>query len=105
MDRQERRVRIKAISAVAMNLLRRHGDRGNVDLAAGRARPSEWRHDGLRIAGLRYFDGAAPSLLKVFHNGAKVLIVEWTADKVVRTSFKPSEWERELAHLVRLPLP
>ena len=97
MTKSERTARIKAISAVAMALIRQHGDRGNVDLAAGRARSSEWRHDGYRLPPLRYADGAAPSLLEVFHEGAKVMIVEWTAEKVVRTSFKPGGWERQLA--------
>jgi len=95
---------MRAISRLALGILRRCGDRGMIDRAGVRYRLSEVRHNEFRLTLLRPIgDPDLSSILDVKFEGAVVLHVEWTPEAVVRTSYKPGEWEAKLVRYDRMP--
>lgn len=103
MTNVDRTERMKALSKLALGVVRRCGERGNVDRAGGRCRLSEVRHNEFRLTYSRYDDHDRTSTLDVRFDGKTVLHVEWTAEKVLRTSYRPGAWETMLLRYDRTP--
>ena len=104
MTNAERSQRIKAISKLALGILRRCGERCNIDRAGGRCRLTEVRHNEFLLTRSRRDDEDRTSTLDVRFLGKTVLHVEWTASEVLRTSYRPGAWEAMLARYDRAPV-
>jgi len=95
--------RMKALSKLALGILRRCGERSNVDRAGGRSRLSEVRHNEFRLTLARPIGDDGTSTLDVRFCGKIVLRVEWTPDTVTRTSYQPGQWEAMLLRYDQTP--
>ncbi|MET4043974.1 hypothetical protein [Bradyrhizobium sp. RT6a] len=96
MSNSARTDRMKTLSNLALGILRRCGERYNIDRAGIRHRLSEVRHNEFRLTYSRCEDQNRTSTLDVRFLGKMVLHVEWTSEKVLRTSYKPGAWEELL---------
>lgn len=103
MGDADRTHRMKALSKLALSIVRRCGERCNIDRAGRRCRLSEVRHNEFRLTYSRCDDDDRTSILDVRFDGKIVLHVEWTAHKVLRTSYKPGNWEAVLLRYDRIP--
>ena len=102
MNKAERTERLRQLSRIALGLARRN-DRGYIiELPRGRFRHWDFRHNEIAVAYLKSLDPDVPSELTIRYLRAKVLHVEWTADDVEKTSFKPGDWEERLRHYDRI---
>ncbi|RXG95264.1 hypothetical protein [Bradyrhizobium zhanjiangense] len=100
----DRTDRMKALSKLVLGIVRRCSDRCNVDRAGGRCRLSEVRHNEFRLTYSRCDDDDQTSTLGVRFDGKTFLHVEWTAEKVLRTSYRPGDWEALLLRYDRAPV-
>ncbi|MDA9510929.1 hypothetical protein XI09_41000 [Bradyrhizobium sp. CCBAU 11386] len=101
----DRTERIKALSKLALGIVRRCGERCCVDRADGRYRLSEVRHNEFKLTLSKPIDnGDRTSTLDVRYDGKSVLHVEWTTEKVWRTSYQPGSWEALLLRYDRAPV-
>jgi hypothetical protein len=102
----DRTERIRALSKLSLGILHRCGDRCYIDRAGGRFRIVEIRHNEFRLTYSRSVDDGEgrTSTLDVRYLGHKVLSVEWTIDKVLRTSYRPGDWEALLRRYDRAPV-
>ncbi|RZM99944.1 hypothetical protein CWO91_34805 [Bradyrhizobium genosp. SA-3] len=104
MNNVDRADRMKALSKVALGIIRRCGERWNVDRPDGRWRRSEVRHNEFRLTHSRLIDDKdRTSTLDVRFDGKIVLQVEWTTERVLRTSYRPGAWEAMLLRYDRVP--
>lgn len=104
MTSADRTERMKALSKLALGIVRRCGERFCINRAGGRWRLSEVRHNEFRLTLSRSVnDQDRTSALDVRFNGKTVLHVEWTAEEVLRTSYKPGDWETKLLRYDRTP--
>ena len=96
--KEHRAERIKAISKLALGILRRCGDRCNLTLADGsRVREWDFRHNELSLSFRRRVDvDDRPATLVVKYDGEKVLTASWTIDGFTRRSYSPGRWENVL---------
>jgi hypothetical protein len=81
MTNAARTDRMKTLSTLALGILRRCGERYNIDRAGARHRLSEVRHNEFRLTYSRCEDEDRTSTLDVRFDGKIVLRVEWTARK------------------------
>jgi hypothetical protein len=105
MKKADRTERMRAISRLALGILRRCGDRCTIDRAGARYRLSEVRHNEFRLTlyqPIGVQDGV--SQLDVRFDGSTVLRIEWTPEAVSRTSYKPGTWEAMLSRYDRAPV-
>ncbi|RXG93027.1 hypothetical protein [Bradyrhizobium zhanjiangense] len=104
MTRADRTDRMKALSNLALGIIRRCGERCTIDRAGARCRLSEVRYNEFRLTLSRLIDDKdRTSTLDVRFEGKTVLHVEWIPDKVVRTSYRPGSWEARLLRYDRTP--
>ncbi|MCK1493475.1 hypothetical protein IVB14_24380 [Bradyrhizobium sp. 180] len=100
----DRTERIKALSKLALGIVRRCGERCCIERAGGRHRVSEVRHNEFRLTLTQSLDDEdRTSALDVRFDGKTVLHIEWTAEKVLRTSYRPGAWEDLLRRYDRIP--
>jgi hypothetical protein len=101
----DRTERIKALSKLALGIVRRCGERYMIDRAGGRYRLSEVLHNEFRLTLFRSIDGEVrTSTLDVRFLGKMVLHVEWTTEKVLRTAYRPGDWEALLLRYDQAPV-
>lgn len=104
MKDNDRTGRMRALSKLALGILRRCGERCCIDRADGRCRLSEVRYNEFRLTLSRSMDNEdRTSTLDVRFLGKIVLHVEWTPDAVTRTSYRPGDWEAMLLRYDRTP--
>lgn len=103
MSNAARTERIKTLSTLALGILRRCGERCNIDRAGRSCRISEVVYNEFRLTRSRCDDEDRTSTLDVRFLGKVVLHVEWTAHKVLRTSYKPGPWEGVMRRYDRIP--
>ncbi|MCK1456684.1 hypothetical protein IVB36_38845 [Bradyrhizobium sp. 35] len=103
MSNAARTERIKALSTLALAILRRCGERCNIDRAGRSCRLSEVVYNEFRLTRSRCDDEDQTSTLDVRFLGKVVLHVEWTIDMVLKTSYRPGEWEALLRRYERIP--
>jgi hypothetical protein len=101
----DRTERIRALSKLSLGILRRCGERCYIDRASGRCRIVEIRHNEFRLTYSRSVnDEDRTSTLDVRFLGKPVLHVEWTAERILRTSYLPGDWEALLVRYDRAPV-
>jgi hypothetical protein len=101
VDRAER---IKTLSKLTLGIVRRCGERCCIDRAGGRYRLLEVRHNEFRLTLARPIgNGDRTSTLDVRFLGKAVLHIEWTAEIVLRTAYRPGAWEAILLRYDRAP--
>ncbi len=104
MNAIERTERIKALVRMAVAILRRNGEGGNLDIPEiGRVRSYEFRFNEMALSLRRSVDDARETTLVVKFDGEKVLGASWTVDGFTKRSFRPGDWEGRLRHYDRLP--
>lgn len=103
MPRSDRTERLKALSKLALGIIRRCGERWNVDRAGSRCRVSEVCHNEFRLRHSRCDDQDRTSTLDVRFDGKTVLLIQWTTEAVTRTSYRPGAWEAMLLRYDRVP--
>src|SRR3954471_24389942 len=104
MNKADRTDRIRALSKLALGIVRRCGDRCTVDRASGRYRLSEVRYNEFRMTlSVPIGDNNRASTLDVRFAGKNVLLVEWMPEAVTRTSYSPGPWELALMKYDRTP--
>lgn len=100
----DRTERIKALSKLALSIVRRCGDRFCIDRAGSRWRLLEVRHNEFKLTHARLIDDEdRTSTLDVRFDGKTVLHVQWTTEKVLRRSYRPGAWEAVLLRYDRVP--
>lgn len=105
MTNTDRTERMKALSKLALGIVRRCGERCNVDRAGRRCRLTEVRHNEFRLTLSRMIDDKdRTSTLDVRYLGKTVLRVEWTAKEVLRTAYRPGAWEGMLLRYDGVPV-
>jgi hypothetical protein len=105
MKKAERTERMRALSRLALGILRRCGDRAIIDRDGVSYRSSQVRHNEFKLTLSRPIgDADRASKLTVRFDGATVLQVEWTSDAVERTSYRPGKWEATLSRYDRAPV-
>ena len=105
MTKADRIDRIKALSKIALGIIRRRGERCTVDRADGRYRLLEIRHNEFRLTLSKPIgDDGRTSTLDVRFDGKTVLCVEWLPEAVARTSYRPGPWEAMLARYDQAPM-
>jgi hypothetical protein len=104
MTNGARTERIKALSKVALGIVRRCGDRCCIDRDGGRYHLSEVLHNEFRLKLWRPIeDEDRASTLDVRFLNKTVLHVEWLPEAVTRTSYKAGLWEALLLRYDRTP--
>jgi hypothetical protein len=104
MDKTARTERIRRLSKLALNILHRNQPFYYGDLKGERVEIAHFDHNEFRFAHLRWIDREIiTSRLEVHYFGAKVLLVEWDANRVLKTSYQAGTWERELSDYDRSP--
>lgn len=104
MNKADRTERLRALSQLALGIIRRCGQHCCVNRTDGRWRISEVRYNGFKLARSRLIDDEyRTSKLDVRYLGKIVLHVEWTTDAVARTSYRPGSWEALLLRYDRTP--
>lgn len=104
MANTDRTERMKALSKLALGIIRRCGERGNIDRAGRLCRLSEVRYNEFRLTMSRTIDDKdGTSTLDVRFDGKTVLHVEWTAARVLRTAYRGGAWEEMLRRYDRTP--
>lgn len=106
MSTVERTERIKSLVKIAVGILRRNDNGGNLDLPeGGRVRSYEVRFNEMALSlRRRVDDDAQEATLIVKFDGEKVLGASWTVDGFTKRSFKPGGWEEVLRRYSRLPV-
>jgi multidrug resistance efflux pump len=89
-----------AVAKVAQGILRRCGKHSRIDRADGPCRITEVRHNEFKLTRARC---DVTSTLVIRFCGKRVLLVKWTEDAVVRTSFKAGDWEALLRRYDSIP--
>jgi hypothetical protein len=105
MNRIERRERIKVLGRIALGFARRNDYGYFVDYPHARYRTYDVAHNGVAVDHLRSINDGIPSRLIVRYFRKKVLEIEWINDgPLIKTSFKPGEWEAMLIRYAGLPI-
>ncbi|MET4233370.1 hypothetical protein QA633_43660 [Bradyrhizobium barranii] len=104
MSKAARTDRMKTLSNLALGILRRCGERYNIDRAGGRCQLSEVRFNEFKLRLSRSLNHERTSTLDVRFLGKIVLRVEWTPEAVTRTSYRPGSWEAMLLRYDRTPM-
>src|SRR2546421_1910474 len=99
----DRTERVKALSKLALSIIRRCGERCNIDRAGRSCRISEVVYNEFRLTHSRCDDEDRTSTLDVRFLGKVVLHVEWTIDMVLKTSYRAGDWEALLRRYDRTP--
>lgn len=89
--RSDRQARIDRARDVALRLVR---PIGYIEIGGELIHLSEFNQRGVRI---KYYEpklrgSATPRKLIIRHNGEVVLLIEWTPEQQLRTSYKPGDW-------------
>jgi hypothetical protein len=95
---------MRALSRLALGILRRRGQGGVVDREGARYRISEARYNEFRLTLFRPAgDQDQASTLDVRFEGKIVLRVEWLPEAVIATSYRPGDWEATLRRYDQVP--
>ena len=104
MNKIERLDRIKVLGRIALGFARRNDHGYFFDYPHARYRTYDIRHNEIAVDHLRSIDENIPSRLIVRYFRKKVLEIEWINDgPLIKTSFKPGEWEAMLIRYANLP--
>ncbi|WJR74924.1 hypothetical protein [Bradyrhizobium sp. NP1] len=104
MTNADRTERMRALSKLALGILRRCGERCTLDRADGRFRAYDVSHNEFSLSFRRRVDDADRlATLVVKFEGEMVLAASWTVDGFVRRTLKPGAWEDLLRRYDRIP--
>lgn len=100
ISRSDRQARIDRARDVALRLVR---PVGFIEIGGELIRLSEFDEHGVRIKHYKpkLRASATPSKLIIRHKGEIVLLIEWTPDQQMRSSYKPGEWGPTMIRCLR----